>query len=264
MKHHEYANLFPMLPDAELQSLADDIRENGLQTPITTLNDMILDGRNRHRACEIAGVDPAFQEYLGSDALGFVVSHNLHRRHLTNGQRSMIAARLADLKRGGDSGVHKTNAPIGALPSEGKTRDEAAAQMKIGRSSLDRAKKIQRDGIPELVEAVDSGEISVNAAWGVSSLPADEQAAALADGVKAVKAKGKKAREAAKKPGQGKPQAQPEPKPARKSAVPSKEEILKDQRRVLGNLKAAWSAAPTAIREEFLAWVEATKISTNA
>jgi hypothetical protein len=79
-----------------------------------------------------------------------------------------------------------------------------------------------------------------------------------------VKAKGKKAREAAKKPGQGKPQAQPESKPARKSAVPSKEEILKDQRRVLGNLKAAWSAAPTAIREEFLAWVEATKISTNA
>jgi hypothetical protein len=260
MKHHEYANLFPMLPDAELQSLAADIAANGLETPITTLDDMILDGRNRHRACEIAGVDPTFQEYLGGDALGFVVSHNLHRRHLTNGQRSMIAARLADLKVGNPNLI----APIGAIVSEGKTRDEAAAQMKIGRSSLDRAKKVQRDGIPELVQAVDSGEISVNAAWGVSSLPADEQAAALADGVKAVKAKGKKAREAAKKPGQGKPQAQPESKPARKSAVPSKEEILKDQRRVLGNLKAAWSAAPTAIREEFLAWVEATKISTNA
>ena len=260
MKHHEYANLFPMLPDAELQSLAADIAANGLETPITTLDDMILDGRNRHRACEIAGVDPTFQEYLGGDALGFVVSHNLHRRHLTNGQRSMIAARLADLKVGNPNLI----APIGAIVSEGKTRDEAAAQMKIGRSSLDRAKIVQRDGIPELVLAVDSGEISVNAAWGVSSLPADEQAAALADGVKAVKAKGKKAREAAKKPGQGKPQAQPESKPARKSAVPSKEEILKDQRRVLGNLKAAWSAAPTAIREEFLAWVEATKISTNA
>ena len=260
MKHHEYANLFPMLPDAELQSLAADIAANGLQTPITTLDDMILDGRNRHRACEIAGVDPTFEEYLGGDPLGFVVSHNLHRRHLTNGQRSMIAARLADLKVGNPNLI----APIGAIVSEGKTRDEAAAQMKIGRSSLDRAKKVQRDGIPELVQAVDSGEISVNAAWGVSSLPADEQAAALADGVKAVKAKGKKAREAAKKPGQGKPQAQPESKPARKSAVPSKEEILKDQRRVLGNLKAAWSAAPTAIREEFLAWVEATKISTNA
>jgi hypothetical protein len=262
MKHHEYANLFPMLPDAELQALSNDISANGLQTPITTLDGMILDGRNRHRACEIAGVDPTFEEYLGGDPLGFVVSHNLHRRHLTNGQRAMIAARLADLKHGGQGGTF--NAPIGALKSEGKTRDEAAAQMKIGRSSLDRAKKIQRDGIPELVEAVESGEISVNAAWGVSSLPADEQAAALADGVKAVKAKGKKAREAAKKPGQGKPQAQPESKPARKSAVPSKEEILKDQRRVLGNLKAAWSAAPTSIREEFLAWVEATKISTNA
>jgi ParB-like chromosome segregation protein Spo0J len=262
MKHHEYANLFPMLPDSELQALAADIAANGLQTPITTLDDMILDGRNRHRACEIAGVDPTFDEYLGGDPLGFVVSHNLHRRHLTNGQRSMIAARLADLKHGGQGGTF--NAPIGALKSEGKTRDEAAAQMKIGRSSLDRAKKIQRDGIPKLVEAVDSGEISVNAAWGVSSLPSDEQAAALASGVEAVKAKGREAREAAKKQGQQEPQASPKPKPARKSAVPSKEEILKDQRRVLGNLKAAWSAAPTSIREEFLAWVEATKISTNA
>jgi hypothetical protein len=263
MKHHEYANLFPMLPDSELRALAADIAANGLQTPITTLDDMILDGRNRHRACEIAGVDPTFEEYLGGDPLGFVVSHNLHRRHLTNGQRSMIAARLADLKNGANQ-HKKEGAPIGAPSTEGKTRDEAAAQMKIGRSSLDRAKKIQRDGIPELVEAVDSGEISVNAAWGVSSLPADEQAAALAGGVEAVKAKGREAREAAKKQGQQEPQAPPKPKPARKSAVPSKEEIIKDQRRVLGNLKAAWSAAPTSIREEFLAWVEATKISTNA
>jgi hypothetical protein len=44
----------------------------------------------------------------------------------------MVAARMADLKRGGDSGVHKTNAPIGALPSEGKTRDDHRQLVDLG------------------------------------------------------------------------------------------------------------------------------------
>jgi hypothetical protein len=50
----------------------------------------------------------------------------------------------------------------------------------------------------------------------------------------------------------------------RKPAIPSREDIEQDQRRILGNLKSAWVAAPTAIRNEFLAWVDSTKVSTMA
>ena len=50
----------------------------------------------------------------------------------------------------------------------------------------------------------------------------------------------------------------------RKPSLPSVEDIQKDHQRILGNLKSAWVAAPAAICEEFLAWVEKNKVSTNA
>ena len=50
MKAHPAAELFPMLPAAELNSLADDIKTNGLKQAITIHENAILDGRNRWAA----------------------------------------------------------------------------------------------------------------------------------------------------------------------------------------------------------------------
>jgi ParB-like chromosome segregation protein Spo0J len=186
MKHHEYANLFPMLPDSELRALAADIAANGLQTPITTLDDMILDGRNRHRACEIAGVDPTFEEYLGGDPLGFVVSHNLHRRHLDESQRGIIAARMANLKHG-----VRSDSPIGL---SGKSQSEAAALLNVGKSTIKRARRVIAKGEPGLAEMVAAGELSVAAAEDVAKLPADQQKQAIAGGAAGVKQAAKKSR----------------------------------------------------------------------
>ena len=191
MQHHEFATLFPMLPDAELQSLADDISANGLQTPITTLDGLILDGRNRHRACEIAGVDPTFEEYLGGDPLAFVVSHNLHRRHLSESQRAMVAAKWAQLKIGVNQ--HNEGPPIGG-PSPTATRNKAASLLNVGTSSVDRAKVIVKDGIPGLVDMVQSGEVSVAAATDVAKLTQDEQRQAVSGGVTGVMDAAKKSR----------------------------------------------------------------------
>lgn len=190
MKHHEYANLFPMLSDTELKSLAEDIRTNGLETPITTHEGAILDGRNRHRACEIAEVEPQFVDFNGEDALGFVISHNLHRRHLTESQRAMVAAKLATMRQGNPSGANQYKSgtpPIGEVPLSHKDRKTAAAELKVGSSSLDRARRVQRDGIPELNEAVEKGEASVNAAVEVSKLPEAEQREAVSKGAKGIK-----------------------------------------------------------------------------
>lgn len=191
MKHHEFASLFPMLPDAELQALADDIKENGLQTPITTLDDQILDGRNRHRACEIAGVLPNFQRFVGKDPLAFVLSHNLHRRHLNEAQRAMVAGKVANLKFGDNQHREGVGIPI----------PKAAEMLNVSRDSVTQARKIFKDGVPELAEAVMSGTVSLAAAVDVAKLPDTEQSALVEKGKDALKQAAKELREVeAKRP----------------------------------------------------------------
>ena len=57
---HPAADIFPLLSEADLRELADDIKEHGQLDPIEILEDtnQILDGRNRYLACQLAGVEP--------------------------------------------------------------------------------------------------------------------------------------------------------------------------------------------------------------
>ena len=82
---HPICILMPSADEDELQNLTDDIRAHGLLDPIVLFERRILDGRNRAAACESAGVAARYVEFQGTreEALIFVVSHNLKRRHLT-------------------------------------------------------------------------------------------------------------------------------------------------------------------------------------
>lgn len=104
------------------------------------------------------------------DPFGLVVSLNLHRRHLSEGQRAIIAARLATLPHGRPD----ANAQICAF-----TQDEAAQHLKVSRRTVQHARAVLDHGIDELQAAVKGGEISVSAAAELSRLPADTQRAAL-------------------------------------------------------------------------------------
>ena len=85
-----------------IADLADDIRANGLIHPIVRdYAGVLIDGRNRLRACEIAGVAPTFVSLNGQDAAAYIVSANLARRSLTVGQRAMALAMIyPEPKRG--------------------------------------------------------------------------------------------------------------------------------------------------------------------
>ena len=90
---HEDAHILPLLEGEELDALASDIQAHGLIEPILLYEGKIIDGRNRLRACELIGLEPTFQETEldGLTPLEFVLSKNLHRRHLTAGQRAALA-----------------------------------------------------------------------------------------------------------------------------------------------------------------------------
>ena len=157
MEFHQIANIFPMLGEEELGELADDIMQNGLHQPIVLYQGQILDGRNRYQACELAGIESDCTEYEGDDPLGYVLSLNLHRRHLTASQRAALAAEIANM----ESGTRTDLEPPAILPEVSQT--EAAEKLDVSERYVQQAKKIQRES-PEHFDKVKSGEISLQQA----------------------------------------------------------------------------------------------------
>lgn len=157
METHEYAALFPMATDAELQEMAADIRQRGLLCPIITLDGKVLDGRNRLRACEIAGATPRFQKYAGADPLADVVSWNLKRRHLTPSQQAGIGADVANMRQGERTDLE----PSADLPKVSQA--EAAKMVGVSERLVRDAVKV-KNAAPELHEEIKAGRMTVNAA----------------------------------------------------------------------------------------------------
>ena len=149
---HPFADIFPLLEGDAFDALEKDIEARGQQEPIWVYEGKILDGRNRYRACQRLARDPLVQEYTGNDAMGFVLSANLHRRHLNEGQRAMVGANLTNLVVGANQ-----HTKGGLSPSA------AAALLKVGTASINRAKAILKSGNAELIKDVTEGNLSIAA-----------------------------------------------------------------------------------------------------
>jgi hypothetical protein len=143
------------MESGKYEALKADIAENGQLQEIMFWQGQLIDGRHRLRACIELGIDPYTAELDDeADPYVFVIGHNLHRRHLTESQRSLVAGKLATLKRGRPS---EENGPIGPFSIE-----DAANLLSVGERSVKRAKQVIEHGSPELVDAVERGEIPVS------------------------------------------------------------------------------------------------------
>ena len=158
-KTHPLADLFPMMPAAELKSLQDDIKENGLAHPITLHEDKILDGRHRYEACLNVGVKPRFVEFAGDDPLAFVLSANLKRRHLSVGERAAIALKISQMQ----PGKRTDREPLPKREEVAPTQKEAAARTGVSAQDVSDLKKVA-DESPALFKKVATGSVSLGAA----------------------------------------------------------------------------------------------------
>jgi MT-A70/ParB-like nuclease domain len=173
MKPHPYADILPLLEGEAFDSFVADIKTNGLLEPITIHEGMILDGRNRWNACKAAGVEPQFLEFDGDDPLAFVLSLNVHRRHLSESQRGMVAARLANLNHGGDR--QAANLPLGV------SQTQAGAMLNVSERTVRSAVAVRDHALPELAQAVDRGAIRVSVAGGLATASEAIQRQAVAE-----------------------------------------------------------------------------------
>jgi N6-adenosine-specific RNA methylase IME4/ParB-like chromosome segregation protein Spo0J len=171
LEFHPLADIFPMVEGQEFADLVADIREHGLHEPIVVFEGMVLDGRNRYRACGAAGVEPTFTVYQGDDPVAYVISLNLKRRHLSESQRAMVAAKLATLRDGQRADLVK-GVPIG----------RASALLKVSERSIARAREVMSCGAAELVQAVEHGRVSVSAAADIATQPIQQQRELVATG----------------------------------------------------------------------------------
>ncbi|UJB19253.1 MULTISPECIES: ParB/RepB/Spo0J family partition protein [Lysobacter] len=171
---HPLCQALPDMGKDQYQKLVADIRANGLLHPIILLGEQILDGRHRYRACIECGVEPAFVPFTGADPAAFVVSENLARRHLTESQRAMVGSKLAVLGEGRPpkNCRNSDSFPIG--------QTEAAKMLGVSRSSVADATRIQREGVPALVQKVEAGEITLHEASKIAKLGAPAQAKIVA------------------------------------------------------------------------------------
>jgi len=88
---HPLADIFPQLEGPAFIAFSEDIDKRGQQEPVWLYEGKVIDGRNRCRALEMLGREVKTQAYTGNDPVGFVLSANLHRRHLDESQRAMAA-----------------------------------------------------------------------------------------------------------------------------------------------------------------------------
>ena len=97
LEFHPIADLFPLLEGEEFEALVASIRTGWDSShPIVMYEGKILDGRNRARAAEKAGVVPTYQQWVGDDPWAFVWGENGLRRHLEPGQRAALLLEIID------------------------------------------------------------------------------------------------------------------------------------------------------------------------
>lgn len=154
-----HAEQYPVLSDDEIQVLAADIAENGLFDPITVTSDgVLLDGRNRLRACEIAGVEPRIDIYDGDESqIGAFVRSKNRRRHQPTGSRAMSEALSLQL-----DGKRKNGKwAYGSLTNDQNSDRSANRAWMVALANAG----LVLDHAPALAQEVVDGHVALDAAY---------------------------------------------------------------------------------------------------
>lgn len=200
----------------EHASLERSLLAEGCRDALVLWGDVLVDGHNRYGICQKHGLpfqtvqNPRFQSL--EDVHLWMIDQHLGRRSVSNFQRGLLALRKSEIVAARAARTQFV-APDDAAPGDAAAPVDApgAAEPLSSREAIARAarlssnqvvmiEKIQKQAAPEVVAAVRAGEISINAAAAVASLPADEQVAAASAGKDELKQAAKRVREAKRRP----------------------------------------------------------------
>ncbi len=228
------AYIDPLTPD-EYESLERSILDEGCRDSLVLWGNILIDGHNRFGICEKHNLpfntvqNTRFKSM--EDVHLWMIDQHLGRRSVSEFQRGVLALRKREIiaerraaaaaavvaakaeakeANGGEQApwegdtdpvVSKALASVAKVPDESlDTREALARAARLTASQVKMIEAIQEHAAPEVVAAVKAGELSLNAAAVVSSLPQAEQSAAAQGGAQELKAAAKRVRDAKKKP----------------------------------------------------------------
>jgi hypothetical protein len=193
------AYIDPLTPD-EYDSLERSLLAEGCRDALVLWGDLLVDGHNRYAICTKHNLP--FQTIQNErftnidDVHLWMIDNHLGRRSVSDFQRGILALRKKDIVLARARALEEAaaaaqasndaaaDAETSAPPPVLATRESIAKAARVSSATIGQIEKIQREAAPELVQAVKAGNISINAAAAVATLPVDAQQAAVAGGRK--------------------------------------------------------------------------------
>jgi transposase-like protein len=214
------------LTEDEFAALERSLLAEGCRDALVLWGDLLVDGHNRYGICQKHGIafntmqNQSFQSI--DDVHLWMIDNHLGRRSVSDFQRGVLALRKKEIVAARMAQPAVSGAADGAAAEAATeppwTRDEVARAARVSSATLGQIEKIRKTAAPELVGAVKSGVISINAAAAVASLPSEQQIAAVAGGKKELRQAARQVREARLPP-------KPEPEAPPSDATPDQIEI---------------------------------------
>jgi len=180
LRLHQLADLVPEMPSQQWTGFVGDVAERGILTPLVLAADgrTVLDGRHRLKAALELGltqVPTTVVDLEGRTEVDYMVRSALHRRHLTDDQRAILASRAAE-ERGDDrrgaaaqtaanSRWHPdaSGSPATTTHEPSRSREEVARSFGVATRKVRQAHGL-RVVAPELADKVLAGEMRLKEA----------------------------------------------------------------------------------------------------
>ena len=193
----------------EYAALERSLLAEGCRDALVLWGDVLVDGHNRYELCRKHGIE--FKTIQNTrfasleDVKLWMIENHLGRRSVSDFQRGVLALRKKEIlqaRRQAQQAQAARDASQGeaaaqpAEPAPALSRQALARAARVSSNTLGQIEKIHKAAAPELVRAVKAGDISINAAAAVASLPAQQQVAAAAEGRKALRELARQARQA--------------------------------------------------------------------
>ena len=193
--HDQLRAFVDPLTEIEREALERSLLAEGCRDALVLWRDVLIDGHNRYEICRRNGIpfrtvhNNSFETI--EDVMLWMIDNHLARRSVSDFQRGLLAlkkkeivtARMAQ-KMAEEPPVPNPDDMDARPPPPWNTREEVAKAARVSSNTISQIERIQKAATPQLVEAVRSGTISINAAANVASLSESEQIAAVAGGRK--------------------------------------------------------------------------------